>query len=43
MCLLAFVLVPFLGQNFFPDTDSGQFILHVRGNSGMRIEEMAKQ
>jgi CzcA family heavy metal efflux pump len=41
-CLLAFVLLPFLGQNFFPDTDSGQFILHVRGDSGMRIEEMAK-
>jgi CzcA family heavy metal efflux pump len=41
-CLLAFLLVPFLGQNFFPDTDSGQFILHVRGNTGMRIEEMAK-
>jgi CzcA family heavy metal efflux pump len=41
-CLLAFILLPFLGQNFFPDTDSGQFILHVRGDSGMRIEEMAK-
>jgi CzcA family heavy metal efflux pump len=41
-CLLAFILVPFLGQNFFPDTDSGQFILHVRGDTGMRIEEMAK-
>jgi multidrug efflux pump subunit AcrB len=41
-CLLAFILVPFLGQNFFPDTDSGQFILHVRGNTGMRIEEMAR-
>jgi CzcA family heavy metal efflux pump len=41
-CLLAFILVPFLGQNFFPDTDSGQFILHVRGGSGMRIEETAK-
>jgi len=22
-CLLAFILLPFLGQNFFPDTDSG--------------------
>src|SRR6202034_2682592 len=29
-CLLAFLLIPFLGQDFFPDTDSGQFILHVR-------------
>jgi CzcA family heavy metal efflux pump len=41
-CLLAFILLPFLGQNFFPDTDSGQFILHVRGDTGTRIEEMAK-
>jgi CzcA family heavy metal efflux pump len=42
MCLCAFLLVPWLGQDFFPDTDSGQFILHVRGPSGMRIEEMAR-
>ncbi len=42
LCLCAFLLVPFLGQNFFPDADSGQFILHVRGPSGMRIEEMAR-
>ena len=40
--LLTFLLVPFLGQNFFPSTDSGQFILHVRGNTGLRIEDMAK-
>jgi CzcA family heavy metal efflux pump len=40
--LTAFLLLPFLGQNFFPSTDSGQFILHVRGNSGLRIEDMAK-
>jgi len=42
VCLLAFVLVPFLGQNFFPDTDSGQFILHVRAKTGTRIEETAR-
>ncbi len=41
-CLCAFVLLPFLGQDFFPSTDSGQFILHVRGTTGLRIEEMAK-
>jgi CzcA family heavy metal efflux pump len=41
-CLSVFLLVPWLGQDFFPDTDSGQFILHVRGTSGMRIEEMAR-
>jgi multidrug efflux pump subunit AcrB len=42
LCLLSFVLLPFLGEDFFPDTDSGQFILHVRGPSGMRIEETAR-
>jgi CzcA family heavy metal efflux pump len=41
-CLISFVLLPFLGEDFFPDTDSGQFILHVRGPSGMRIEETAR-
>jgi multidrug efflux pump subunit AcrB len=42
VCLLAWALVPFLGQNFFPDTDSGQFILHVRAKTGTRIEETAR-
>src|SRR3954470_2551756 len=28
LCILG--LVPWLGQNFFPDTDSGQFVLHMR-------------
>jgi CzcA family heavy metal efflux pump len=42
LCLAVFVLVPFLGEDFFPQTDSGQFILHVRGPSGMRIEETAR-
>ncbi len=37
-----FVLIPFLGQDFFPDTDSGQFILHVRAKTGTRIEETAR-
>ena len=41
-CVLVFALVPFLGEDFFPNTDSGQFILHVRGPSGMRIEETAR-
>jgi multidrug efflux pump subunit AcrB len=40
-CLACFVLVPFLGQNFFPDTDNGQIILHFRAKSGTRIEETA--
>ena len=42
VCLLAFALIPFLGQDFFPDTDSGQFILHVRAKTGTRIEETAR-
>jgi multidrug efflux pump subunit AcrB len=41
-CLMAFLLVPFLGQDFFPNTDSGQFILHVRAKTGTRIEETAR-
>ena len=42
ICLCAFLLVPRLGENFFPDTDSGQFILHVRAQTGTRIEETAR-
>src|SRR5467141_4992858 len=41
-CLAAFLLVPWLGQDFFPNTDRGQFILHLRAKSGTRIEETAK-
>jgi multidrug efflux pump subunit AcrB len=41
-CLAAFLLVPFLGQDFFPSSDNGQFILHLRARSGTRIEETAK-
>ncbi len=42
LCGLAFLLVPFLGQDFFPNTDSGQFILHLRAKTGTRIEETAR-
>ncbi len=42
ICLLVFILLPFLGEDFFPNTDSGQFILHVRGTTGLRIEETAR-
>jgi CzcA family heavy metal efflux pump len=41
-CLCAFLLLPFLGQDFFPNTDSGEFILHIRGRTGLRIEETAR-
>ena len=42
VCLSAFLLLPFLGQDFFPSTDAGEFILHIRGKTGMRIEETAR-
>ena len=35
----SFLLVPFLGRNFFPQVDGGQILLHVRAPVGMRIEE----
>jgi multidrug efflux pump subunit AcrB len=41
-CVSAFALVPWLGQDFFPSSDSGQFILHLRAKSGTRIEETAR-
>jgi multidrug efflux pump subunit AcrB len=42
LCFSGFLLVPFLGQNFFPSTDNGSFTLHMRVKSGTRIEETAK-
>ncbi len=42
VCVSAVLLVPFLGQDFFPSTDTGQFKLHVRAKTGTRIEEVAK-
>jgi len=40
--LLSFGLWPFLGENFFPAVDSGQILMHVRAQSGTRIEETAR-
>src|SRR6202040_3809805 len=34
-----FILVPYLGADFFPLVDAGQFRLHVRAPVGTRIEE----
>ncbi len=39
--LVSLGLAPFLGQDFFPSVDSGQFMIHVRAHSGTRIEETA--
>jgi multidrug efflux pump subunit AcrB len=38
-CLVSFSLFPFLGRDFFPLVDAGQFRLHVRTPAGTRIEE----
>jgi multidrug efflux pump subunit AcrB len=35
------LLAPWLGQDFFPSVDSGQFKIHVRARTGTRIEETA--
>jgi CzcA family heavy metal efflux pump len=40
-CALSFLLYPWLGQDFFPSVDSGEFKLHVRVPTGTRIEETA--
>jgi multidrug efflux pump subunit AcrB len=37
----AFLLLPFIGKDFFPAVDTGQFRLHVRAMPGTRIEESA--
>jgi multidrug efflux pump subunit AcrB len=42
LCCCAFLLVPWLGRDFFPSIDSGQFRLHVRTKAGTRIEETAR-
>jgi multidrug efflux pump subunit AcrB len=38
---LSFLLVPFLGSNFFPSVDSGQVLIHARVPVGTRVEETA--
>ena len=41
-CLGSLALIfPWLGQDFFPSLDAGSFKLHVRGPTGMRIEDTA--
>jgi multidrug efflux pump subunit AcrB len=41
--LVSFLLLPFLGRNFFPSIDAGQINLHVRAPTGTRIEETAAE
>ena len=35
------LIVPWLGQDFFPSVDAGSFKLHMRAPTGMRIEDTA--
>ncbi|MGA8901088.1 efflux RND transporter permease subunit, partial [Bradyrhizobium sp.] len=39
----SFVMVPYLGQNFFPSVDAGQILMHVRLQVGTRLEESANR
>ena len=41
VCAGSFVLVPWLGEDFFPSVDAGQIKLHVRAPTATRIEETA--
>jgi len=42
LCLCAIPLTVWLGQDFFPSAESGQFLLHLRAKTGTRIEETAR-
>src|SRR5262249_16971367 len=45
LCFVAasFLLVPFVGRNFFPEVDTGSILMHVRTQIGTRVEESAGQ
>jgi multidrug efflux pump subunit AcrB len=40
---VSFLLVPFIGRNFFPAVDTGSILMHVRTQIGTRVEESANQ
>jgi multidrug efflux pump subunit AcrB len=40
--IVSSALLPFVGRDFFPTVDAGQFKLHVRAKTGTRIEETAR-
>jgi multidrug efflux pump subunit AcrB len=40
---VSFLLVPYLGRNFFPAVDAGGILMHVRTQVGTRVEETANQ
>ncbi len=41
-CAGSWLLLPFLGRDFFPTVDAGTFRLHLRAATGTRIEETAR-
>ncbi|MBL8540645.1 MAG: efflux RND transporter permease subunit [Betaproteobacteria bacterium] len=38
----SFLLLPWVGRDFFPDVDAGQIKLHLRAPTGTRVEETAR-
>jgi multidrug efflux pump subunit AcrB len=38
---VSMLIYPFLGRNFFPEVDAGQIKLHIRGQTGLRVEDTA--
>ena len=40
--IISFCLLPFIGENFFPNVDAGQIRLHVYAQHGTRIEDTAR-
>jgi len=41
-CAVSAALLPWVGRDFFPSVDAGQFKLHLRAKTGTRIEETAR-
>jgi multidrug efflux pump subunit AcrB len=41
-CVASAALLPWVGRDFFPTVDAGQFKLHLRAKTGTRIEETAR-
>ena len=39
--MVSFVLLPFLGRDFFPAVDGGQIKMHIRAQVGTRVESTA--
>ena len=42
LCAVSLLLIPLVGQDFFPTVDAGQFRLHMRVRTATRIEETAR-